>query len=331
MPSQWLSISSIDFLPRSSMVAHHIPRYIRKILITMVYGYSVVYATPFASKLHVQSWISKHLVAYSWGIAPLIKVISALIWPAGTSLSPAMLYLMNAAFHFIPSLWTALRHLGLKHLLFLLFPYSFLTLYMVLRLAFLPHPCLPLDQVEGSPSSSPSCAPPPSHAEATSPQPAPTRSHPMVTRLQDGTRRPKVFLSTCHPIPSCFLANSMDNVEPTSSSQAPKDPKWRAAMMEEFSALIRNGTWSLVPPDSSMNVLGNKWVFHIKCNSDGSIKRYKARVVAKGYHQCYSHVQGDTLSPIVRQGTIRLGLSLALSHGWPIHRCSQRLSSWHSK
>lgn len=166
--------------------------------------------TPFAPKLHLQSWISKLLVAYSWGIAPLIKAISALIRPAGTSLSPAMLYLMNAAFHFIPSLRTTLLHLGLKQPLFLLFPYSFLTLYMVLRLALSssslpPTPPLETDQVEGSTSASLSCAPPPSHAEATAPQPAPTHSHPMVTRLQDGIQRPKVFLSTCYPIPACFL------------------------------------------------------------------------------------------------------------------------------
>jgi len=46
----------------------------------------VVHATPFTPNLHIQSWISKILVAYSWGIAPLIKAISALIRPVGTSL-----------------------------------------------------------------------------------------------------------------------------------------------------------------------------------------------------------------------------------------------------
>lgn len=76
-----------------------------------------------------------------------------------------------------------------------------------------------------------------------------------------------------------------------------------------------NDTWSLVPLDSSMNVLGNKWVFRIKRNFDGTIDHHKDRLVAKGYHQHYGHDYCDTFSPVVQQGTIRLVLSLALCHG----------------
>ena len=56
-------------------------------------------------------------------------------------------------------------------------------------------------------------------------------------------------------------------------------------MMEEFHALLKNKTWSLVPPSSQQNLVGNKWVFRTKYNSDGSVSRYKARLVAKGFHQ----------------------------------------------
>ena len=56
-------------------------------------------------------------------------------------------------------------------------------------------------------------------------------------------------------------------------------------MSGEFDALINNGTWDLVPSNSSHNVVGCKWVFRIKRSSDGSISRYKARLVAKGFHQ----------------------------------------------
>lgn len=96
-------------------------------------------------------------------------------------------------------------------------------------------PPLETDQVEGSPSPSPPCAPLPSNAESIAPQQAPTHTHPMVTQLKDGKRRPNVFISTCHPIPSCFLANSMDNVELTSYTQALKIPNggllwWKNSM-----------------------------------------------------------------------------------------------------
>jgi len=53
-------------------------------------------------------------------------------------------------------------------------------------------------------------------------------------------------------------------------------------MSDEFNALLHNGTWDLVPPSSSTNLVGCKWVFRIKRNSDGAVDHYKARLVAKG-------------------------------------------------
>lgn len=79
-----------------------------------------------------------------------------------------------------------------------------------------------------------------------------------------------------HPLPTLL--------EPKNFSEAVKDEKWRAAMSEEFDALMRNGTWDLVPPEAATNVVGCRWIFRIKRNPDGTIVRYKARLVAKGYH-----------------------------------------------
>lgn len=62
-------------------------------------------------------------------------------------------------------------------------------------------------------------------------------------------------------------------------------PQWKEAMDLEYAALIRNNTWELVPPSSTQNVVGNKWIFRIKRNTDGFVQRYKARLVAKGFHQ----------------------------------------------
>lgn len=54
-------------------------------------------------------------------------------------------------------------------------------------------------------------------------------------------------------------------------------------MAEEYNALIQNGTWQLVPPSPSQNIIGCRWIFKTKLKVDGSLEGYKARLVAKGY------------------------------------------------
>jgi hypothetical protein len=59
-------------------------------------------------------------------------------------------------------------------------------------------------------------------------------------------------------------------------------------------------------------------VYKIKFRPDGSIDRYKARLVAKVYEQCYGLDYEDTLSPVVKATTIHLTLSLAITKHWGI-------------
>ena len=103
-----------------------------------------------------------------------------------------------------------------------------------------------------------------------------------------GTRYPlSKFLSYSRfsPCHHAFLANITGITEPTSFSQAVVDPHWRNAMQAELDALQKNNTWTLVPLPPGHKPIGCKWVYKIKCNSDGSIERYKACLVAKGYTQ----------------------------------------------
>lgn len=65
-------------------------------------------------------------------------------------------------------------------------------------------------------------------------------------------------------------------------------------MQLEFNALLKNNTWSLVPPSKAKNIVGCKWVFKLKRKADGSIQRHKARLVAKGVHQQAGLYYGET-------------------------------------
>jgi hypothetical protein len=48
---------------------------------------------------------------------------------------------------------------------------------------------------------------------------------------------------------------------------------------------MENGTWRLVELPAGRTPVGSRWVFHIKRTADGSIERYKARLVAQGFSQ----------------------------------------------
>ncbi|KAK1647206.1 hypothetical protein QYE76_065011 [Lolium multiflorum] len=77
---------------------------------------------------------------------------------------------------------------------------------------------------------------------------------------------------------------------PTSARAALRDPHWRAAQ-EEYDALQRNRTWELVPRPCA-NVITGKWVFKHKLGSDGTLERYKARWVVRGFGSARRRLHG---------------------------------------
>jgi histone deacetylase 1/2 len=91
-------------------------------------------------------------------------------------------------------------------------------------------------------------------------------------------------------------------------------------MDKEYSALMKNKTWHLVPPNRSMNIVDCKWVYKVKRNAYGTLERYKARLVAKGFKQQYGIDYEETFNPVVKAATIRLVLSIAVAKGWSLRQ-----------
>ncbi|GJV77134.1 ribonuclease H-like domain-containing protein [Tanacetum coccineum] len=122
-------------------------------------------------------------------------------------------------------------------------------------------------------------------------------------------------------------ANPKYNLHVTTSSPIPKspfyalrDPNWKQAMCDEYKALIDNNTWVLVPRPPNVNIVRSMWLYKHKYNADGSLNRYKARLVANGRSQQQGIDYDETFSPVVKPATIRTVLSLAVSRQWPIHQ-----------
>lgn len=116
-----------------------------------------------------------------------------------------------------------------------------------------------------------------------------------------------------------FVLAAADDVnkygEPDSYKEALNSPdkdKWLEAMLSEISSLDENETWELVKLPKGRKALKNKWVYKIKTNPDGTIKRYKARLVIKGFSQTPGVDYDKTFSPVARLSTIRALLATAV-------------------
>jgi len=112
-----------------------------------------------------------------------------------------------------------------------------------------------------------------------------------------------------------YMVKVIQEVEPTCFEHAIKNPKWDNAMDEEMVALDANATWELVALPKDKKAIGCKWVYKVKHNADGSVSKYKTRLVAKGYAQTYGIDYEETYSLVAKMTIIRAIIVMAATKG----------------
>jgi len=89
--------------------------------------------------------------------------------------------------------------------------------------------------------------------------------------------------------------------------------------MKNYS-IMKNQTWELVELPKNKVPIGRKWLYKSKFKADGSIDKYKVRLVAKGYSQKNGIDYEDTFAHVSKLDTIRISIALATKHKWKIHQ-----------
>ena len=107
--------------------------------------------------------------------------------------------------------------------------------------------------------------------------------------------------------------------EPSTFEEATTHQVWRDAMMEEYNSIMKNDVWEFVPRSKGKSVVTSKWLYKIKHVANGSIEKYNARFVARGFLQVEG-VHYETFALVARYSSIRSVVSIVAKMGWKIHQ-----------
>jgi len=106
------------------------------------------------------------------------------------------------------------------------------------------------------------------------------------------------------------LMTELVESEPCSFEDVVEKPVCVDAMVEEYEAIRKNNVWEVDPRQTNKLVVGLRWIFKGKHATDGSIEKYKAIFIAKGFSQVEGIEYERTFAPIERYSSIRSIISL---------------------
>lgn len=107
--------------------------------------------------------------------------------------------------------------------------------------------------------------------------------------------------------------------EPVTFFEAVKEKQWVEVMDQEITSIEKNKTWSLTDLPAGHKLIGLKWVYKLKKDSEGKVVKHKARLVAKGYVQRQGIDDEEVFSPVARIETVWLLLVLVAQCKWQVY------------
>lgn len=128
------------------------------------------------------------------------------------------------------------------------------------------------------------------------------------------SKRPQIFSSYV-----ALMCNLIES-EPSSVEEASKQQVWKDAMDEEYQSILNNNVWDIVPRPKGKSDVSSKWLYKIKHAMDGSIEKYKARFVARGFSQQEGIDYEETFALVARYTSIRTIIAIAVAKGWKLHQ-----------
>ena len=117
-----------------------------------------------------------------------------------------------------------------------------------------------------------------------------------------------------------YMMQVAEVCEPKSYAEAAKDANWCDTMEEEMHALTSNETWDLVDAPKGVKTIECRWAYKVKCNTDGSVNRYKAQLVTESYVQKHDLDYDETYALVAKMTTVRVLLAVAAAKMWHLHQ-----------
>ena len=90
-------------------------------------------------------------------------------------------------------------------------------------------------------------------------------------------------------------------------------------MMDEYHSIMKNDVWEIVPSPKGKLVVTSQWIYKLKHVADGSVEKYEAIFVVRGFSQVEGVDYDDTSVSVAHYSLIRELIFIGTKMGWNIH------------